>query len=107
MANPLKGEAQLGDLTLCFQFGTFIELEQKTGKKMPQLMMILQEGLGFEELRDFTWAGLREHHPMTDEQVVEVLNEIPFQTAAAAIAKAVTGYSDQQKAKAKNPPKAK
>ena len=44
---------------------------------------------------------------MTDEQVVEVLNEIPFQTAAAAIAKAVTGYSDQQKAKAKNPPKAK
>lgn len=107
MANPMMGEAPLGDLTLCFQFGTFIELEQKTGMKMSALMQTLQDGLGFGDLRDFTWAGLRAHHPMPDDEVVALLNETGFEVAAAAIGKAVSGFFDQQRAKAKNPPKAK
>lgn len=107
MAIPLKGEAQLGDCTLAFNFGAFCALEEKTGKKMPVLLSMLQEGLGFGELRDFAWAGLQTNHPgMTDEQVIMLVDEVGFEAAASAIGKAVTAFFGSQKEKAKNPPKA-
>jgi hypothetical protein len=107
MANPLKGEAQLGDRTLAFDFGAFCTLEEKTGKKVPELMQALQTGLGFGELRDFAWAGLLKHHNMGEAEVVELLNEVGFQPTAEAVAKAITSFFGEQRAKAKNPPKAK
>lgn len=107
MTNPLKGEAPLGDLTLHYDFGTFIELEQKTGNKVPVLMQMVQEGMGFTDLRDFAWAGLKTHHQMDDASVVALLNDVGFETAAAAIGQAITSFFGEQRAKAKNPPKAK
>jgi hypothetical protein len=107
MANPMKGEAQLGELTLAYNFGAFCTLEEKTGKKVPVLMNMLQEGMGFSELRDFAWAGLQKHHNMTEAEVVAALDEIGFQTTAEAIAKAITSFFGEQRAKGKNPPKAK
>lgn len=105
MANPLKGEARLGDCTLAFNFGAFCELEEKTGKKMPVLLAMLQDGLGFGELRDFVWAGLRANHPdMGDEAVIELIDETGFETAALAVGKAVTAFFGAQKEKVKNPP---
>lgn len=107
MANPMKGEAPLGDCTLAFNFGAFCALEEKTGKKMPALLQSLQEGLGFGEMRDFAWAGLRTHHPdMNDEAVTKLIDETGFEAAAAAIGAAVTSFFGTQKEKAKNPPKA-
>lgn len=107
MANPMKGEAQLGEYTLTFNFGAFCALEEKTGKKMPVLLALLQEGLGFGELRDFAWAGLQAKHPgMTDEAVVALVDEVGFEAVAFAIGKAATAFFGNQKEKARNPLKA-
>lgn len=107
MANPMKGEVELGDFTLAFNFAAFCALEDKTGHKMPVLLQILQEGLGFGEIRDFIWAGLQAKHPETnDEVVLALVDEVGFEAAAAAIGKAVTAFFGSQKEKAKNPLKA-
>jgi hypothetical protein len=107
MANPMRGEAPLGEYTLAFNFGTFCTLEEKTGKKMPVLMQAVQEGLGFAELRDFVWAGLQKHHNMTEDEVMGVLDDVGFEAAATAIARGITSFFGEQRAKDKNPPKAK
>lgn len=106
MANPVKGEAQLGDYTLAFNYGTFCALEGKTGKKVPLLMQAVQEGLGFSELRDFVWAGLQKHHKMTEDEVEAFLDDVGFEAAATAVAKGITSHFGEQRAKGKNPPKA-
>lgn len=107
MANPMKGEAQLGDCTLTFNFGAFCALEEKTGKKMPVLLSMLTDGLGFSELRDFVWAGLQTKHPeMTSENVTRLIDAEGFEAAASAVGKAATAFFGSQKEKVKNPPKA-
>lgn len=107
MTNPMRGEARLGEYTLAFNFGAFIELEEKTGKKMPALLEMLNEGLGFGDLRDFAWAALRTNHPdITDDAVVKLVDEVGFETAAASVGKAATAFFGSQKAKVKNPLKA-
>lgn len=107
MANPLKGEAPLGEFTLAFNFGAFCELEEKTGKKVPLLLQAMAEGLGFGELRDFVWAGLQTHHKgVSEETAVGLIEQQGYEASALAIGKAVTGFFGQSKAKGKNPPKA-
>jgi hypothetical protein len=52
MANALRGEAPLGDYTLAYDFGVFIELESKTGVKTPRLLAtVKEEGFGFGRQR--------------------------------------------------------
>ena len=106
MANPLRGEATLGSYTLAYNFGAFIELEDKTGLKIPVLLQSMQSGLGFGELRDFVWSGLRTSHPeMDDDAVIQLLNEEGFEAGSAAVAKGVTAFFGSAKAKDKNPTK--
>lgn len=108
MANPMRGEARLGEFTLAFNFGAFCELEEKTGQKMPQLLGALSDGLGFAQLRDFVWAGLRTNHRDIDEErVLALLDEQGYEAAGSAVGKAVTAFfGASSKAKDKNPPKA-
>lgn len=107
MANPVKGEARLGEYTLAFNFGAFCELEEKTGHKMPQLLGSLADGLGFGELRDFLWAGLQTNHKgISDEAVLGLLDEHGYEAVGGTVGKAVTAFFGTAKAKAKNPPKA-
>lgn len=104
MANPLKGEATLGAHTLVYNFGAFIELEEKTGRTMPTLLQSLQTGLGFGELRDFVWAGLR-GNAATDEDVVALIEDQGIEAASVAVYKGVSAFTGSQKAKGKNPTK--
>lgn len=107
MANPIKGEAPLGEFTLAFNFGAFCELEEKTELKVPQLLQAMGAGLGFKELRDFVWAGLQTHHKDASEELaVKLCEEVGFEAAAAAVGKAVNGFFGSQKEKGKNPPAA-
>jgi hypothetical protein len=107
MANPMKGEASLGEFTLAFNFGAFCELEERSGQKMPQLLGALADGLGFSQLRDFVWAGLQANHKgVSEEAVLGLLDEHGYEAAATAVGKAVTAFFGTSKAKAKNPPKA-
>lgn len=109
MANPLRGEAQMGEFTLAYNFGAFCALEAKSGKKMPELLGALQTGLGFEELRDFLWAGLQKHHAgISDETVAMLIDENGgYMKVGPIIGKAVGNYfGTGPKEKDKNPPKA-
>lgn len=107
MANSVKGEAQLGEFTLAFNFGTFCTLEEKLGMKVPQLLQAMSDGLGFRQLRDFVWAGLQHHHRgVSEEATEELLDQQGFEKSAVAVGKAVSGFFGQQKEKGKNPPKA-
>lgn len=101
----MKGEAALGTLTLSYTFGTFCALEEKTGKKMPELMQILQEGFGFCDLRDFLWAGLLKNHPQSEEQVVSLLDDVGIEAARTAVEKGITSFFGEQKAKDSRPTK--
>lgn len=103
MANPMKGEARLGEFTLAYNFGAFCELEAKTGMKMPQLLASISDGLGFGELRDFVYVGLQTHHKGVSEQtVLLLLDEQGYEKAAKAVGEAVTAFFG--KPKEKNPP---
>lgn len=105
MANPMKGEARLGDFTLAYNFGAFCELEEKTGKKMPELLEALATGLGFGELRDFVWAGLQTHHKgVSEETVLMLLDEQGYEAAGSAVGKGISAAFG--KPKDKNPRKA-
>lgn len=101
----MKGEATLNGLTLSYTFGTFCALEEKTGKKMPELMQILQGGLGFCDLRDFLWAGLLKNHPQSEEQVVSLLDDVGIEIASIAVGKGVSSFFGNQKAKDSRPTK--
>jgi hypothetical protein len=104
MANPLKGEAPLGDYTLAFNFGAFCQLEQRAGMTMPQLLVTMAHGLGFGQLRDFVWAGLQTHHKdATDEAILALLDEHGYDASTAAVTAAVNSFFG--KPKEKNPPK--
>jgi hypothetical protein len=104
----MKGEAPLGTShTLAFTFGAFCSLEEKTGRKMPQLMEDLQSGLGFGDLRDFIWAGLLKHHPQSEEEVLALLNEIGYEDGADAVSSAIRSFFGEQKEKDENPTKRK
>jgi hypothetical protein len=107
MANPLKGEAQLRDRTLAFDYGLFCELEVKTGQKVPHLIQALAEGLGFGELRDFVFIGLQTHHPGTTEaDVLTLLEEVGYKDATLAVSKAVGNFfAKEQKEKGDRPTK--
>lgn len=105
MANPLSGEASLGEFTLAFNFGAFCQLEERTGKKVPDLLQALATGLGFGELRDFVWAGLQQHHAgISDETLLELLDQQGYEAAGAAVGKAISAAFG--KPKEKNPRKA-
>lgn len=107
MANPVKGEAQLGEYTLAFNFGAFCELEEKTGKKVPELLDAMTTGLGFGELRDFLWAALQTHHKgVSEDTVIAILDDHGYEAAAAELGKAVAGFFGSVKAKGKNPRRA-
>jgi hypothetical protein len=107
MANPLKGEARLRDYTLAYDFGALCGVEEKTGKKVPQLIQSLAEGLGFGELRDFVHIGLQAHHPGTTEaDAVSLIEEAGYKDSVAAVGKAFTGFfAPQPKEKGNRPTK--
>jgi hypothetical protein len=107
MANPLKGEARLREYTLAFDFSALCGVEEKTGKKVPQLLQSLSEGLGFGELRDFVYVGLQAHHPgTTEEEAVGLIETAGYKDSVAAVGKAFTGFfAPPQKEKGKGPTK--
>lgn len=106
MANPMKGEAKLRDYTLAYNFGVLCSVEEMTGKKVPQLLQSLTEGLGFGELRAFLYCGLQTHHPGTTEaEVGNIVEEFGYKDCVQAVGKGFTGFFGAQKAGPKNPPK--
>lgn len=104
MANPMRGEAELGDYKLVVNFNGFCTLEGETGLKVPQLISRLETGLGFADLRTWIWVFI--DADMTREQVGDLIGELTPDPVLKALAKAIDGFFSVKKAKAPNPPKA-
>jgi hypothetical protein len=103
----MKGEARLGDLTLSYTFGTFCELEERTGKKVPEILEMFETSIGFTDLRIFIWAGLLKYHPQSEAEVTALLDEIGFNAAVVALDKGIRSFfGEPEKEKGKNPRKA-
>lgn len=106
MANPIKGEASLGKYTLAFNFGKFCALEERMGKKVPEILVSMTSGLGFGELRDCVAVGLEKHHPdATQEDVMQLLEDEGYKGCALAVSKAVGGFFGERKEKGDHPTK--
>lgn len=104
-ANSMRGEAPLGEHTLRVNFNSFCVLEIETGQKVPDLLKVMQTGLGFSDVR--TWVRVFADHPMTDVEAGELIGEMGFEVTLKALGKAVDGFfSPPKKEKAANPQKA-
>jgi hypothetical protein len=105
-ANPMRGEAQLGDYDLVYDFNCFCVLERETGLKFHMLLVTLQTDLGLSDLRDFIWAGLQAKHPGTSvERAGEIIGQVGFKEATDAVQKAMQAIFPPEKGKGKNPRK--
>jgi hypothetical protein len=108
MANPLKGEAKLGDYTLTINFGVFCVLEEEMELKTEQIIDLMLAGLSFRQLRTIVRAMLQPKHP--DIAIGEVECAIDaaggFKPAYLALGAALRSYSGDQEEKDQNPPKA-
>jgi hypothetical protein len=69
--------------------------------KMQQLMLAVQDGLGFGQLRDFVWAGLQKHHQASDGEVIALLDDVGFEEAATPSATALHRSSVSRKRRPK------
>lgn len=104
-ANSMRGESLLGEHTLRVNFNAWCVLETETGHKVPDLLKVMQSGLGFSDLR--TWVRVFIDHPMTDAEAGELIGELGFEATLKALGKAVDGFfTPPKKEKAANPQKA-
>lgn len=68
LANPMRGEAALGEYKLVVDFNRICTLEAVTKMKMPQPVIAFKMGdFGFSELRTYVRVFLDK--PMNDEEV--------------------------------------
>lgn len=106
MANQNKGEAELGAYCLVFDYNAICTLEVRTGLKLHALLMMMKTDLGFCDLRNFVWAGLRaKHEEITTEKAGEIIGEFGYQGSAEAVSKALDGFfAPQREEKVENPP---
>lgn len=104
-ANPMRGEAAIGDHKLVIDFNAMCSLEMVTGLKVQQLLGRLETGLGFIEMR--TWVRTFIDKPMTDEEAGNFIGALTPEPVLEAIAAAVEGFfAPAKEAKAENPLKA-
>lgn len=107
MANSMRGEAALGERKLVFDFNAMCELELATGRQTPDLLAMMERGLGFADLRHFLWAGLLRQHPgITVEQAGDIAGE-DMPAALAAVGESIGAcFASLKKEPRKNPRKA-
>lgn len=101
-ANPMRGEAQLGDKLLRVDFNGWCSLEGEVGAKVPDLLKDLQAGLGFRELR--TWVRVFLVDQMPEDEVGDLIGSEGIEAAITALRKAIEGFfPPAKKAKTENP----
>lgn len=104
-ANPMRGEAILGDKLIRMNFEAWIAFEEKTGRKLPDHVADLGIGLGAGDLADWIGAFLAEELPRPD--VIALISGVGHPEAMAALNKAAESYFGPLAAgDSRNPPKA-
>lgn len=72
-ANPMRGEAMLGEHKLVVDFNGWCSLERELGRTVPELIAMMKSGFGFgyHELRAFVRHFC--HPPLTDQQAGDLI----------------------------------
>lgn len=71
--NPLVGEAEYRGLKLRLDFDRFCAIEAATRKKMPQLCVEFEMGLGLSDIR--IWLRCMAEGDVTDEQIAAAIHQ--------------------------------
>lgn len=104
-ANPMRGEAPLGEHKLVVDFNGFCSLEGETELKFNELIERLANGLSFSEMR--TWVRVFIDADLDNEQAGELIGQLGVEASLRAIDVAVDRFfAKPKKGKAPNPPKA-
>lgn len=96
----MKGEAQLGDFTLSFDFNALCDAEGVIGP-IGAAMQEIAKG-SFTTIRALVWAGLKKHHGKTLEEAGGIIAEVGFAAAAEAVSAAMASAFPEPKGKAGN-----
>lgn len=106
-ANPMRGEAELGEHKLVVNFNGWCIAEAATGRKMNELLResASDDGLGMGTLRAMVRAFLEKD--MTYEETGDLIDSIGLEETLLALSKAMGGFfSDAAEDKKENPLKA-
>lgn len=89
-ANPVRGEAKLGGHMLSVDFNRFCSLEAEMGKKVPEILALMDKGLGFSDLRACVRVFI--DADMSEEEAGNVINDAGYAEALLALSAAVNGF---------------
>lgn len=96
----MKGEAQLGDFTLAYDFNALCDAESVVGP-IGAAMGEIAKG-SFTTIRALVWAGLKKHHGKTLDEAGDIIAEVGFAPAAEAVSAAMQNAFPDTKGKAGN-----
>lgn len=104
-ANPARGEAELGEHKLIVDFNSLCSLEAAMGKKVPEILSLMDSGMGFSDLRTCVRVFL--DGDISLEEAGLLIGEVGYADALTAISTAVGGFfAPQKKDKPNHPLKA-
>lgn len=104
-ANPVRGEADLGGQKIVVNFNNFCSLEAAMGKTVPEILGLMDKGMGFSDLR--TCVAVFSENGLSDVEAGNLIEEVTYAEALKALSVAVGGFfSPKKKDKADRPLKA-
>lgn len=89
-ANPVRGEAQIGSIKIVVDFNAWCALEAKLGMFVPEILGLMDKGLGFSQLR--TILTVFAVGDVTEEDVGEQIGEIGYPEALRLLGEANNGF---------------
>lgn len=93
-ANPVRGEADFGEHKLVVDFNGLCSLEAAMGKTVPEIIGMMDKGLGFSDLRTIVRVFI--DADMGEEEVGNVINDIGYADALLALSTATNGFFARQ-----------
>jgi hypothetical protein len=103
--NPMLAETDLGGHLLRMDFNAWCVLEGMMGKKVPEILNMMDAGLGFGDIR----SCIRAFHvePITETEAGNLIGSVGFEAATVALSKLCDGFfGDPGEEPEADPPKA-
>lgn len=90
-ANAMRGEAEYAGRKFVADFNSVCTLEQLSGLKVPQLVGLLSEGLGFADLRLWLYC-FQTGAQATERELGELCGKHGYEEGVKAVAAAFEGF---------------
>lgn len=76
MANPMRGEAMLGEHKLVCDFNGWCSLEAATGRTVPELIAMMKSGVGFGYREMRTFVRCFSESQMTEAEAGDLISSL-------------------------------